>query len=138
MELRDNITTIKGIGDKTAASFAKLGIHTVDDLIHTYPRNYLTYGALVDIKDAVIGERCAVCAIISSYVDVRQVRSLKLTNMTVKDSTGSLKLTWFNSHFLKMCSIRVKPMSLWEQLRLRIICELWRCRSIISFLFMRV
>ncbi|MBQ8412491.1 MAG: ATP-dependent DNA helicase RecG [Lachnospiraceae bacterium] len=101
MELRDNITTIKGIGDKTAASFAKLGIHTVDDLIHTYPRNYLTYGALVDIKDAVIGERCAVCAIISSYVDVRQVRSLKLTNMTVKDSTGSLKLTWFNSPFLK-------------------------------------
>ena len=101
MQLTDNITTIKGIGEKTAASFARLGIHTVNDLIHTYPRNYLTYGEPIDIRDAAQGERCAVCAIISSYVDVRQVRSLKLTTMTVKDSTGSLKLTWFNSPFLK-------------------------------------
>ena len=102
MQLTDNITTIKGIGEKTAASFARLGIHTVNDLIHTYPRNYLTYGEPIDIRDAAQGERCAVCAIISSYVDVRQVRSLKLTTMTVKDSTGSLKLTWFNSPFLKI------------------------------------
>lgn len=101
MQLTDNITTIKGIGEKTAASFARLGIHTVNDLIHTYPRNYLTYGEPIDIRDAAQGERCAVCAIISSYVDVRQVRSLKFTTMTVKDSTGSLKLTWFNSPFLK-------------------------------------
>ncbi len=101
MELRDNITSIKGIGEKTAAAFARLGIYTVDDLIHTYPRNYLTYGEPVDIKAAPIGERCAICGIITSFVDVRQVRSLKLTTMTVKDSTGSMKLTWFNSPFLR-------------------------------------
>lgn len=101
MELLDNITTIKGIGDKTAASFARLGIHTVKDLISTYPRNYLTYGEPVDIKDTAVGERCAITAIISSGVYSRKVRSLNITTMTVKDSTGSVQITWFNSPFLQ-------------------------------------
>ena len=101
MQLTDNITTIKGIGEKTAAAFAKLGVHTVDDLIHTYPRNYLSYGEPVDIKDTVIGERQAICAVISSYVDTRKVRGLTLTNITAKDHTGNIKITWFNSPFIK-------------------------------------
>lgn len=101
MNLSDNITSIKGIGDKTAGAFARLGVYTVNDLIHTYPRNYLTYGEPVDIADTVVGERQAVCAVVSSYVDVRKVRSLSLTNMTVKDSTGNMKITWFNSPFLR-------------------------------------
>lgn len=101
MKLSDSITTIKGIGDKMSACFARLGIYTINDLIHTYPRNYLTYEEPVDIDKATVGERHAVCAIISSYVEVRQVRSLKLTTMTVKDGTGSLRLTWYNSPFLR-------------------------------------
>jgi len=99
MNLSDNITSIKGIGDKTAASFSRLGVHTVNDLIHTYPRNYLSYGDVVDIKDTIIGERHSVCAIVSSYVDVRKVRSLTLTNFTVKDSTGNKKLHFLILHF---------------------------------------
>ena len=101
MELYDNITTIKGIGEKTAASFARLGIYTVKDLISTYPRNYLTYGEPVDIKDTAVGERCAIMAIVSSTVYSRKVRSLNITTMTVKDSTGSVQITWFNSPFLQ-------------------------------------
>lgn len=101
MELLDSITTIKGIGDKTAASFARLGIHTVKDLISTYPRNYLTYGEPVGIKDTAVGERCAIMAIVSSAVYSRKVRSLNITTMTVKDSTGSVQITWFNSPFLQ-------------------------------------
>lgn len=101
MTLNDNITEIKGIGEKTAGFFSKLGIFTVGDLIHTYPRAYLTYTEPVDIKDVKIGERQSVRGIVSSYVDVRQVRSLKLTNITIKDSTGTMKITWFNSPFLK-------------------------------------
>lgn len=101
MQLTDSVTSIKGIGEKTAAAFSRLGIYTIRDLLHTYPRNYLTYGEPVDIQTVPVGERRAVCATISSYVDVRQVRSLKLTNLTVQDGTGKLRMTWFNSPFLK-------------------------------------
>ena len=33
MELKDKVTCIKGIGEKTAGNLAKLGISTVSDLI---------------------------------------------------------------------------------------------------------
>lgn len=101
MHIDDDITAIKGIGDKTAAAFNRINVNTVKDLIHTFPRSYLTYDEVVDIGSAKPGMRVAVMAVIASYVDVRTVRSLKLTNITVKDHTGSIRITWFNSPFLK-------------------------------------
>ena len=34
------ITSLKGIGEKTAKLFAKLGVETVEELLHDYPRAY--------------------------------------------------------------------------------------------------
>ena len=39
-----SIETLKGIGEKTAKLFEKVGIRTVDDLLHYYPKGYDTYG----------------------------------------------------------------------------------------------
>lgn len=33
-----SIETLKGIGEKTAKLFEKVGIRTIDDLLHYYPR----------------------------------------------------------------------------------------------------
>lgn len=101
MDLRESITTIKGIGEKTASCFSKLGIRTVGDLVNTFPRDYIFYGEPVDIKDTKIGVRNVVEGIVYSYVDVKRVRSLKIVTMTVKDGTGTLKITWFNQPYLK-------------------------------------
>lgn len=101
MRKEDSIQTIKGIGEKTAECFARLGIVTVDDLLHTYPRSYLSYEEPVRIRDAAVGERHAIRAMITSYVTVRQVRSLKLTILTVGDGDSTLHMTWFNQPFLK-------------------------------------
>ena len=101
MELSSEINSIKGIGEKTASLFHKLGIYTVNDLLHTYPRNYLSYDEPVRIADTEIGERQAVFATISSYVDVRRVRNLQLTNLSVRDGSGTMKITWFNQPYLR-------------------------------------
>ena len=101
MRKEDSIKTIKGIGEKTAESFARLGIFTIDDLLHTYPRNYLSYEEPVRIREAAVGERHAIRAMITSYVTVKQVRSLKLTIMTVGDGETTMHMTWFNQPFLR-------------------------------------
>jgi len=44
------ITTLKGIGEKTAALFGKLNITTVDDLLWFYPRAYEAYDAPVYVS----------------------------------------------------------------------------------------
>lgn len=101
MKLEDKIDSIKGVGPKTAVLFEKLKVNTIKDLLKLYPRTYLSYSEPVDIEDAKIGQRVAIKAQIQSYVEIKRIRSLKLVTCTVKDITGSVKLTWFNSPFLK-------------------------------------
>lgn len=43
MNLQSDITTIKGVGEKSATLFAKLNIHTVKDLLFFFPRDYETF-----------------------------------------------------------------------------------------------
>lgn len=97
----DSVEQLKGVGPKTAAMFRKLRVNTVDDLLHLYPRNYLSYDAPQSIDQLRVGERVCIKAVVDSYVEVKKVRSLTIVSLMVKDSTGRIKLTWFNCPFLK-------------------------------------
>ena len=43
------ITSLKGIGEKTAKLFAKLGVETVEELLNDYPISYDAYDEPVPI-----------------------------------------------------------------------------------------
>ena len=43
----ENITSLKGIGEKTARLFNRLGIYTTQELLSYYPRGYETFEAPV-------------------------------------------------------------------------------------------
>ena len=101
MQINDRIDSLKGIGPKTAALFEKRNVFTIEDLIKFYPRNYLSYDEPVDILKAEMGKRVAIKASVQSYVDIKKVRSLRLVTCMVKDGTGSVKMVWYNSPFLK-------------------------------------
>lgn len=101
MNITDRIDSLKGVGPKTATLFEKLKVHTIDDLLRLYPRNYLSYDESVDIEQAELGCRVTIKATIQSYVDVKKIRNLMIVTCIVKDGTGAVKLTWFNSPFLK-------------------------------------
>lgn len=101
MNITDPIGSMKGVGPKTAALFAKLNIYTVEDLIRFYPRTYLSYKEPVDVREAEAGERVAIRASIQSYVDIKKIRNLRLVTCMAKDASGSVKLLWYNCPFLK-------------------------------------
>ena len=56
MRLEDNITNIKGIGDKKAENFSRLGINTIKDLIFYYPRSYKNYSPAISVNKAPGGK----------------------------------------------------------------------------------
>ena len=101
MNISDSVATIKGVGPKTVALLGKLNIYTIKDLLLFYPRTYLRYDEPVPVRAAKVGERVAIRANIQSYVDIKSVRSIKIVSCMAKDMSGSVKLTWFNSPFLK-------------------------------------
>ncbi len=101
MNIKDKVENLKGVGPKTSGLFEKLNINTIDELLRFYPRNYLTYEKTCDIENATAGERVAIKATINTYVDIKKIRKLTLVTCMVKDSTGQVKLVWYNSPFLK-------------------------------------
>lgn len=101
MNINDSIGTMKGVGPKTAALFAKLNIYTMDDLLRFYPRTYLSYAEPVEIMEAEVGEWVAIRANIQSYVDIKKIRNLRLVTCMAKDTSGNVKLLWYNCPFLK-------------------------------------
>ncbi|MDO5156710.1 MAG: ATP-dependent DNA helicase RecG [Eubacteriales bacterium] len=101
MRIEDSVNSIKGVGPKTAQLFEKMKILNIQDLLKLYPRNYLRYEEPIDIALAQVGERVAIRASIQSEVSIKKVRNLKIVSCVVKDGSGSVKLTWFNSPFLK-------------------------------------
>ena len=50
-----NISTLKGIGEKTAQLFGKLEIYTIGDLLKYFPRSYDVYEDPIPIKEVEEG-----------------------------------------------------------------------------------
>ena len=101
MELLTDIRYLKGVGEKRAALLAKLGIHTVEDLLRFYPRAYEDWSRVVSIADAQIGEVCCVKAIVDRKpVGVRIRQGLTVYKTDVTDGRDRMQITIFNNQFL--------------------------------------
>lgn len=98
---QEPITSLKGIGEKTGALFKRLGIETVEDLLHDYPRAYDVYEPAIPVGQVQEGRICTVCGQLLRTATVRQFQNVQVIVTVVKDLTGSLSLTWFNMPYLR-------------------------------------
>lgn len=60
-----DILDLKGVGDKKAALYKKLGIDTVERLTEYYPRGYVDFTEPRNIAESEIGEVCVIRAAVS-------------------------------------------------------------------------
>lgn len=95
------IEELKGIGDKTGKLFRRLGIETVEDLLHYYPRAYDPMEAPVSIGELKENEPGAVRTVLAKPADLLRFNGLQLVSVPVKDLTGSLQLTWYNMPYMR-------------------------------------
>lgn len=100
MELKDSIRSVKGVGEQTEKLFAKLGIHTVEDLLRLYPRSYDVYEPLEYVSQAKEGRIMAVEVSLAAKPKISYVRNLKILTCIMRDSSGQLLVTWFNMPYL--------------------------------------
>ena len=101
MKRSEPITVLKGIGEKTKACFQKVGVESIGDLLHYFPRDYQCFGEPVPIGALCENQIQAVCAVLQKEPSVRRLRNLQIVTARVFDRTGSLNITWFNMPFLK-------------------------------------
>lgn len=101
MNENTSLLEIKGIGDKTFRLFKKLSLETVGDLLAHYPRDYEKLEEPVSISQLKNGETAAVSAGVLTINGIRKIRNLTIMNVLVRDSSGSMQLTFFNMPYLQ-------------------------------------
>lgn len=99
-----SVRYIKGVGEKRAQSFEKLGVFTVGELVRLLPRRYEDLGNITDIAELSRhrGEKVSVIATVARPVSETRVKgSMLLTNVYAEDLSGSLRIVYFNNKFIK-------------------------------------
>lgn len=100
--LEKEIQFVKGVGPNRAALLNKLEIHTLEDLITYYPREYEDRSKPKVIASLVHGQEALIEAMIVSRMSEQRIRkNTTIYKLIVRDETGTCVLTWFNQSYLK-------------------------------------
>ena len=97
----ESIRSLKGIGDKTAKLYEKLGIFTVGDLLSHYPRAYESMEPPVPIGSLKEDQVMAVSSALTKAPDLVRFNRMQMVSVYLKDLTGSVQVVWFNMPYMK-------------------------------------
>lgn len=94
------IKFLKGVGEKRAKQFNKLGVYSIDALLHFYPRAYEDWSKIVSINNAPFDQKCCVKATVTYNPTSRRARSgIMLFETLVTDGTGLMQILIFNNKY---------------------------------------
>ncbi len=100
--LDTDIRYCKGIGEKKALLFNKLGVFTVRDLVSYFPRKYEDRSSFKPIALTCDGETVCINALAAEDAHlVRIRRGLELVKFRVVDESGSVDITFFNQPYIR-------------------------------------
>lgn len=97
-----DIKTLKGVGEKRAALFHKLGVDTVGALLRLYPRTYEDWSTPVSIGSAPLNEVVVVRGTVLSAPREQRIRKgMTLYKTQVTDGVQDMTLTYFNNPYVQ-------------------------------------
>ena len=99
--LTDDIRTLRGVGEKKAQLFHKLGLFTLGDCLEHFPREYEDRSRFYPIAQAPVGENCCILATVAQPPSTRLIRKgLSITKVRAFDESGQIDLVYFNQPYL--------------------------------------
>ncbi len=101
-ELAEPTTAVKGIGKKFSELLQQLDLHTVKDLLFSFPRDFRDYTALKCIRDLPRDKKATVIGTVQRF----SVVGGKDLVLVVSDETGKLSVRFFQGRFL---AARLRP-----------------------------
>lgn len=99
-DLNTGIRYLKGVGEKRAEAFARLGIYTVLDLLNYFPRDYEDRRKTLDISALRAGDKACINAFVSTNIRTRSPRrGFSVTEFRAVDETGGINIVFFNQKY---------------------------------------
>lgn len=95
------IRELKGVGEKRAELYGKIGIKTAGDLIFHFPRRYIDYSEPVAVSFAEIGQHAVIRAMVVKKQPAARIRKgLTLYKIFAEDeSRERFTITYYNNRF---------------------------------------
>jgi len=106
LELRDRIKLstpvqyLKGVGPARAKAFAQLGVHTVEDLLEYFPRDWNFAPDVVRINQVRPGRIASIVGLVES-IDYQNYRQPPILEAMLSDETGVCRVVWFHGGYLR-------------------------------------
>ena len=95
------IQTLKGVGEKRAPLFGKIGAPTVGALLRLYPRAYEDWSHPFPIAMAPMQVPCPIRAtVVSPPRETRIRKGMLLTKTVVSDGAHDMEVTFFNNPYI--------------------------------------
>ena len=109
MDMFSPVTVLRGVGEAKAKAFNKLGIISIYDLLHHFPKAYQHRGAVSTIAETVMkikqtGELAPTSLVLTVGNDAvtKMIRrGMVLTKFKAYDESGVCEITYFNQGYLK-------------------------------------
>ncbi len=98
LNLDSQLLDVKGIGQVFIKNLNSIGISTVEQLLFYVPRRYDDYSnilSIVNLKPGLVSVEVVINQISGRYVR----GGLHITEALASDSTGSIRLVWFNQPY---------------------------------------
>ncbi len=108
-KLEGSITELKNIGDSRRRAYERVGVSTIGDLLHYYPRAYQNRGNVQPLEvvreklknDEYSGPVSTVLTVATEPVARLIRRGMSILKLRAFDETGVCEITYFNQNFLK-------------------------------------
>ena len=95
LTLSTSIQPIKGVGLSRADALSAIGIHTVSDLLHYYPRKHLDRTTVTPISKLKKDQEATIIGKVEA-ADMRRGKRRQYFQAILSDGKGMITLTWFN------------------------------------------
>lgn len=101
MTLSSPVSTLKGVAQKRAECYEKLGIKTIEDLICHFPRDYVDFSKNTRAAEAPLGEIAVIRAKIKKKLSPSFVRKgMTVYKAVANDGSDDISLIFYNNPYV--------------------------------------
>lgn len=103
MNIKDSVKKLSMVNSLYASRLEKLGIETIEDLVHHMPIRYDDFSNKKNIEDLLEDEIVTIQGKVtnsSTLTTWRYNRRFSVINATIEDKTASIRSVWFNQPFI--------------------------------------
>ena len=99
-DLDSPVRYAKGVGEKKAQVFNRLGIKTISDLLWHFPTGYEDRSQITPIGQVLPGKKVVIEGKILAMGQRRIRKNLSLLKVAIRDGTGIIYAIWYNQDYL--------------------------------------